>query len=154
MRVVGPEGGAAPDRARAASAAADTPRMTPDADRTTADPRFGPASGDATTALCEVDLVVNGAVVESVQLVEGRHAVGRDTRCRVRVADPSVSSRHAEIVVARGHVTVQDTRSTNGTLVGAVPADAPMVLHDGDVVALSRSVSLRVVRGGNRRAAA
>ena len=50
-------------------------------------------------------------------LEPGRHVLGRDPACAVRLGASSVSRRHAEIRVARGACTIADLGSANGTFV-------------------------------------
>lgn len=42
--------------------------------------------------------------------------IGRDPRCDVVLTAPSVSRRHARVVLRDGHWVLQDLASTNGTL--------------------------------------
>lgn len=49
-------------------------------------------------------------------LKPGTHVIGRQKSCRIRVPLPSVSRRHAELVVSdEGDVIVRDLGSSNGT---------------------------------------
>ena len=51
-------------------------------------------------------------------LTVGSNAIGRDRGCRVRLADPSVSRRHAVLEIPRtGTMRVVDTESTNGVAI-------------------------------------
>jgi serine protease Do len=67
--------------------------------------------------------------------------IGRDSnKCGVVVQDDTVSSQHAWVVPADGHVVVIDKDSTNGTYLNSI--DSPRVskvgLHNGDRVFLGR----------------
>jgi transcriptional regulator with AAA-type ATPase domain len=63
-------------------------------------------------------LVVGAATVESIRLPpRGAVVIGRAPDCDVRIADPSVSRRHARLHVAP--LVVEDLGSANGTRVGA-----------------------------------
>lgn len=68
----------------------------------------------------------------TVQLGYGENIVGRDPAARVPVDDVAVSRRHARIVVAGGHVTLEDLASKNGTVVGVDRVTVPVLLRDGD----------------------
>jgi pSer/pThr/pTyr-binding forkhead associated (FHA) protein len=64
--------------------------------------------------------------------------IGRAAECEVRLADTSVSRRHAEIRAAGDGWTVVDLGSTNGTKVnGAVVSERR--LKDGDTVSVGDS---------------
>jgi pSer/pThr/pTyr-binding forkhead associated (FHA) protein len=69
-------------------------------------------------------------------LVKGRHTVGRLETANVPVLDLQVSRNHAAIVVGDNDVSVEDTKSANGTFVnGARAGDKPVTLNSGDRVA-------------------
>ena len=70
-----------------------------------------------------------------VALSTGVNIVGRDSEADVRIADASVSRRHARIVVDGDHAGVEDLESKNGTRVGGVLVSQPVRLAKGDVVA-------------------
>ena len=70
-----------------------------------------------------------------IALATGVNIVGRDREADVRIDDPSVSRRHARIVVEGDHAGVEDLESKNGTRVGGVPVSQPVRLAKGDVVA-------------------
>jgi Protein of unknown function (DUF3662)/FHA domain len=57
--------------------------------------------------------------------------VGRAAECDIRVDDPSVSRRHAELRYADGEVELVDLGSTNGVTVNGTPAGRAR-LRDGD----------------------
>jgi DNA-binding winged helix-turn-helix (wHTH) protein len=70
-----------------------------------------------------------------IALASGVNIVGRDREADVRIDDPSVSRRHARIVVEGDTASVEDVESKNGTRVGGVPVSQPVRLARGDVVA-------------------
>ena len=53
-----------------------------------------------------------------VPLHEGENVIGRDETCRVHVELPSISRRHARIVLTGLGATIEDLGSRNGTKVG------------------------------------
>jgi FHA domain len=106
-----------------------------------------------TGPVAELELLVRGRASEAVELGEGRHTIGRHGSCAVVIEDPSVSQRAAVVSVTRSFTSVQDLGSRNGVYLGRVKADVPLVLSDGDVVTLSGSVQLRILRSGARRRA-
>ena len=69
-----------------------------------------------------------------VPLGEGGNLIGRDTECTVRVDLPSISRRHARIVVAGMDATIEDLGSKNGTSVGDHPVTRPTALCDADQI--------------------
>lgn len=70
----------------------------------------------------------------TIRLVPGENIVGRDPSCSVWLDSPSVSRRHARIIVspADRRVTLEDLNSKNGTLVGDSTVDGCVELSDGD----------------------
>ena len=70
-----------------------------------------------------------------IDLCTGINVVGRDRDADVRIDDPSVSRRHARIVVEGDSASVEDLESKNGTRVGGVRVAHSVRLAKGDVVA-------------------
>lgn len=70
----------------------------------------------------------------SVPLPPGEHIVGRDPAADVWLDSPSVSRRHARLVVDADGVAVEDLGSKNGTQVRGARLTASARLADGDVV--------------------
>jgi pSer/pThr/pTyr-binding forkhead associated (FHA) protein len=67
----------------------------------------------------------------------GTTTIGRDEDCDVVIRDPTVSSRHAEIVVRPETTTITNLMATNGTRVnGQQIQNAQLV--DGDVVRIGQ----------------
>ena len=64
-------------------------------------------------------------------LRSGENIVGRDPTARVWLDAPSVSRRHARIVVATDRVTLEDLGSKNGTFAGDVRVTTDVSLNDG-----------------------
>ena len=69
-----------------------------------------------------------------IALATGVNIVGRDHEADVRIDDPSVSRRHARIVVEGNTARVEDLESKNGTRVGGILVSQPVRLAKGDVV--------------------
>lgn len=73
-----------------------------------------------------------------VRLSDATISIGRAAECEVRLADTSVSRRHAEIRSGEGGWTVADLGSTNGTKVnGAIITERR--LKDGDTISVGDS---------------
>jgi DNA-binding winged helix-turn-helix (wHTH) protein len=65
-------------------------------------------------------------------LSEGPNDVGRDRDCAVSIDSPSVSRRHARIVVTGGAATIEDLGSKNGTYVNKRRVTDAVALEDGN----------------------
>ena len=87
----------------------------------------GPRTG---TPRLQVVLEVNG---ERHPVVD-RVVVGRGTEADLRINDPGVSRRHAELRLEGDGVVVEDLGSTNGTLVDGERVERGRRLHDGATV--------------------
>jgi DNA-binding winged helix-turn-helix (wHTH) protein len=74
----------------------------------------------------------------SVPLQPGANVLGRDDEAEVRIDAPSVSRRHALIVVKDGQSVLEDLGSKNGTYVREERISSPAVLADGDTFRLGR----------------
>ena len=82
---------------------------------------------------------------KTFRLAEGANTIGRDPSCAVWLDSPSVSRRHARIVVESPlkRVVLEDLESTNGCLVRGEAVHRPVELSDGDPITIG-SVDLRV----------
>jgi DNA-binding winged helix-turn-helix (wHTH) protein len=76
-------------------------------------------------------------------LEPGETVIGRDPGAAVWLDDPSVSRRHARILVSADGATLEDLGSKNGTFLGETRVHAPTPLSDGDAVKIG-SVPLLV----------
>jgi DNA-binding winged helix-turn-helix (wHTH) protein len=66
-----------------------------------------------------------------IPLEAGESILGRDPGASVHLDDPSVSRRHARILVAGDDVTVEDLGSKNGTFLDEARVDRPVAMADG-----------------------
>jgi DNA-binding winged helix-turn-helix (wHTH) protein len=64
----------------------------------------------------------------------GEHVVGRDPAVEVRLDAPTVSRRHARLVVSADGVSLEDIGSKNGTRCGSHQVTSPAHLADGDTI--------------------
>jgi DNA-binding winged helix-turn-helix (wHTH) protein len=71
-----------------------------------------------------------------IPLAEGENLIGRTPECVVRIGSPRVSRRHARILVARGHASIEDLGSKNGTAVCGQRIAGAVVLREGDEIAI------------------
>jgi DNA-binding winged helix-turn-helix (wHTH) protein len=99
------------------------------------------ARGEATPA--RFRLVWKGG---RAALDDGEHVLGRDPDLELFFDSPTVSRRHARIVVSGADVTIEDLASKNGTFVGDRRVDAVTRISDGDTIRIgSVELSLRAV---------
>jgi DNA-binding winged helix-turn-helix (wHTH) protein len=69
-------------------------------------------------------------------LVPGVHVVGRDPDVEIRLDAPTVSRRHARLVVGPARTTLEDCASKNGTFHGGERVTGPVALADGDSIGI------------------
>jgi DNA-binding winged helix-turn-helix (wHTH) protein len=87
-----------------------------------------------------------------IQLLEGENVVGRDPDAALWIDHPSVSRRHARIVVAGGKAMLEDLESKNGTHLNGKKIDRRAALSDGDEVRIGPEVMVfRTVSPGTTR---
>ena len=70
----------------------------------------------------------------AIALREGENILGREPEAAVCLNVTSVSRRHARIVVAGDHATLEDLESKNGTFLQGEAVTKPRRLSDGDCV--------------------
>lgn len=86
-----------------------------------------------------------------IALEPGETIIGRDPGAAVHLDDPSVSRRHARVVVSETGVTLEDLGSKNGTHLGDRRLNGAVALRDGDAIRLG-SVLLTFRRPGTGEA--
>jgi DNA-binding winged helix-turn-helix (wHTH) protein len=87
-----------------------------------------------------------------VTLEQGENLLGRTDEATVWIDAPTISRRHARIVVLAGQATLEDLGSRNGTWLRGKRIDSPCVLRDGDEIRLGRvPATFRVLRVGSTR---
>jgi two-component system cell cycle response regulator len=82
-------------------------------------------------------------------LVAGGNWIGRAEDSSLRLADPSISRRHAVLTTSsRGQAVLTDLGSTNGTLLNGrrLKPHVPCTLNDGDRIRIGTSIVLKFVR--------
>ena len=102
-----------------------------------------------------MDLTLVGMVENSEvrhDLVDGNHLIGRADDAALKLVMPSVSRRHAEIIVNGTVATVQDLGSHNGTLLNGAKVADPMPIRAGDVIEVA-NITFRVEGPGGAGAA-
>jgi DNA-binding winged helix-turn-helix (wHTH) protein len=73
-----------------------------------------------------------------IALREGENLLGRVDEGIAWLESPTVSRRHARIVVTGGKATLEDLGSKNGTYLRGRPLTSPSPLSDGDEILLGR----------------
>jgi hypothetical protein len=83
------------------------------------------------------------------RLREGRNTVGADSsECEIAIAeDPSISSKHAVIMIRGGKCQIRDNDSTNGTFVNGsdIFGESSKILNDGDQITFGSTDCLLVM---------
>jgi DNA-binding winged helix-turn-helix (wHTH) protein len=83
-----------------------------------------------------------------IALHEGENIIGRDPEAAVRLDLPSVSRRHARIVVSSTGAVIEDLASKNGTVLRNDRVAGAMSLSDLDEVQVgSARLLIRILRG-------
>lgn len=84
-----------------------------------------------------------------IPLANGEHIVGRDRAAAIPLDFPSVSRRHARLVVSHDVVTIEDLGSKNGTMVGQKLVTRITPVADQDEIQIgSVQMTIRILRGG------
>jgi DNA-binding winged helix-turn-helix (wHTH) protein len=78
-------------------------------------------------------LVFNG---RELSLQDGEHVLGRGAEADIRLPSPSVSQRHAKLVITGDVATLEDLESKNGSFVRGRLVRERVRLEDGDRVRL------------------
>lgn len=76
----------------------------------------------------------------ALELIQPVTVIGRGNDVDLRLLDPNVSRRHAEVRVGPDGVTITDLGSTNGTLVNDSPITGPTPLRPGMRILLGGAV--------------
>jgi DNA-binding winged helix-turn-helix (wHTH) protein len=88
-----------------------------------------PAANDGGANFCW--LIRDG---RRLPLRAGENILGRDLDDGIRLDSPTVSRRHARIVISDADAVVEDLQSKNGTFIGEQPVSGAVRLRDGDEI--------------------
>jgi DNA-binding winged helix-turn-helix (wHTH) protein len=77
---------------------------------------------------------------ELLPLHVGENIIGRDPEAAVVIDAPDVSRHHARLLVSNDTVTLEDLGSKNGTFVDGKRLTSSMVVCDGDLVTVGRTL--------------
>ncbi len=76
---------------------------------------------------------------QTIELRAGTVQVGRSSTCHIVLDDALVSRRHAQFVIGRGVVTLEDLNSVNGVFLNTRRVKDPEQLRDGDRVQIGKA---------------
>lgn len=133
---------AQPPRATPPPEPAPPPAPTPAPAAPPPKPATPPAPAEDTTALPRPPRTYGSLLLpdgSTVTVTAEPIVLGRGAEADVRLAEPSVSRRHAEVRVEQDQVVLEDLGSTNGTTINGRRADHSR-LADGDRIALGSAV--------------
>ena len=99
--------------------------------RSVADRPVRPSEAGTGSPVARFRLVLE---TREVQLIEGENVIGRDPDGALWIDHPSVSRRHARIVISGGKATLEDLDSKNGTFLSRERIQKKCPLADGDQV--------------------
>ncbi len=80
--------------------------------------------------------------ITSVKLHAGEQFVGRSPECSILIDDPSLSRKHARIVVDGDSVSIEDLGSKNRTFVDGTAIDSLVTISSNSEVRLGHTVEL------------
>jgi hypothetical protein len=84
-----------------------------------------------------------------ISLHDGENLLGRVDEGRVWIESPTVSRRHARILVEGGRAILEDLASKNGTFLRGERIASPAPLADGDEIRLGKvTMTLRIMAAG------
>ncbi len=117
-------------------------------------------AGSSTARRRTLRLLVDGVVQNTSMPSEGRYVLGRGADVHVHVSHPTVSRRHAELVITAEAMTLVDLASANGTRIGAreLAANESVSLELGElfsignvlVVVVEQALDARMARSVGR----
>lgn len=70
-------------------------------------------------------------------LIGASLVMGRDAGCDILIVDRQVSRFHARVTPQKEGVLLEDLGSKNGTFVNGKPVEEPVILQDGDLIAVA-----------------
>jgi predicted component of type VI protein secretion system len=79
----------------------------------------------------------DGMIVKEIKLASDRVTIGRHAKCDIAINDPAITGKHAEIIPDRDNYFIEDSASTNGTVVNGVLISRQRLKH-ADVITLGK----------------
>jgi pSer/pThr/pTyr-binding forkhead associated (FHA) protein len=83
-------------------------------------------------------LSLKGRELDKFLLGKGKVVIGRVPDCDIKIDNPAISRRHAEIVCTEQGYTLNDMGSSNGTFLNGEPVKEPKLLKPGDVINIAK----------------
>ena len=90
--------------------------------------------------MAKLVVLTEGLTGRTYELKVDRTTVGRVEDNAFHIAEPSVSSHHAEILLRGSDVIVKDLGSTNGTYVGAARITQPTTVTIGTRIRIGKTI--------------
>ena len=81
-----------------------------------------------------LDIAHPGQAANRFELLPGLYTIGRGEHCKIRLHYPEISERHALLTLREGEMSLEDLRSSNGTLINGVPINAPTLVRPDSVI--------------------
>jgi two-component system, cell cycle response regulator len=89
-------------------------------------------------------VVLAGASVGEMYKIDGNKTViGRGLKAQIRLLDDGISREHAQLVLVKDRVVLQDLGSTNGTYCNGLKVEANRELVDGDKILVGSTTILK-----------
>jgi two-component system cell cycle response regulator len=89
-------------------------------------------------------VVLAGASVGEMYKIEGEQTIiGRGQKAQIRLLDDGISREHAQLVIIKDRVVLQDLGSTNGTYCNGLKVEANKELVDGDKILVGSTTILK-----------
>jgi diguanylate cyclase (GGDEF)-like protein len=89
-------------------------------------------------------VVLAGASVGEMYKIEGETTViGRGQKAQIRLLDDGISREHAQLVIIKDRVVLQDLGSTNGTYCNGLKVEGNKELVDGDKILVGSTTILK-----------
>jgi diguanylate cyclase (GGDEF)-like protein len=89
-------------------------------------------------------VVLAGASVGEMYKIEGEKTViGRGQKATIRLLDDGISREHAQLVLIKDRIVLQDLGSTNGTYCNGLKVEANKELVDGDKILVGSTTILK-----------
>jgi len=100
----------------------------------------------------KVEILQNNQVIETKDLTDGSHKIGRNPECAIVLSSQQVSKQHALLVIQGNKAAVVDVGSSNGVFVNGVLIKKQRV-HLGDKIQIG-NFTLRLGSSAHARASA
>jgi diguanylate cyclase (GGDEF)-like protein len=89
-------------------------------------------------------VVLAGASVGEMYKIEGHKTViGRGQKAQIRLLDDGISREHAQLVIQKDRIVLQDLGSTNGTYCNGLKVEGNKELVDGDKILVGSTTILK-----------